>query len=80
MKVIAESVVQENLWQVMICYCTPWEVECGWVRAESATQEDCAVRLTQQSPCAACAKRPGMRAGEHLPTYSHVFNAGLFCG
>ena len=65
MKVIAESVVQENLWQVMICYCTPWEVECGWVRAEPVAQGGCAVRLTQQSPGATCARSPGMWAGEH---------------
>ena len=61
----------------MICCCTPWEVECGWVRAESATQGGCAVRLTQQSPGDTCAERPGMRAGER-PTYSsHVFKVGL---
>ena len=43
----------------------PWEVECGWVRAESATQRGCAVRLTQQGPGAICARSPGTRAGEH---------------
>ena len=64
MKVIAESVVQGNLWQVMMCCCTPWEVECGWVRTSSATQGGCPVRLTHQSPGATCAESPGMRAGE----------------
>ena len=77
MKVIAESVVQGNLRWLMICCCTPWKVECGSVKAELDTQGGCAVRLTQQSPGTTCAKRPGMRAGDHPYIRLSYLQAGL---